>query len=86
MCGDLAEISAFSSPGEFAISSGGFAGGFSPFPSVSLSFCAVPGSDSVFSGGGLFGGFSEVEYLLHDFWVLSRGLSSASLPVFSSFR
>ena len=87
MCGDLAVVSAFSSLEEIAISSGGLAGGFSAFfPSVFLGFCAVPGRDSVFSGEGLFGGFSEVEHLLHDFWVLSGGLSSASLPVFDSFR
>ena len=57
-----------------------------PFPSVFLSFCAVPGRDSVFTEEGLFGGFSEVEHLLHGFWVLSGGLSTDSLPIFSSFQ
>ena len=57
-----------------------------PFPAFSLSFCAVPGRDSVFIEEGLIGGFLEVEHLLHGFWVLSGGLSTASLPIFSSFR
>ena len=56
------------------------------FASVFLGFCAVTERDSVFSGEGLLGAFSEVEHLLHDFWVLSGGLRSASLPVFSSFQ
>ena len=59
---------------------------WAPFPSVFLGFCAVPGRDNVFSGGGLFGGFLEVEHLLHGFWVLSGGLSTVSLPIFISFR
>ena len=51
-----------------------------------MSFYDVPGRDSVFTEEGLFGGFSEVEHLLHGFWVLSGGSSTASLPIFYSFR
>ena len=79
-------VPAFFSLEKIVVSAGGFAGEFGPLsPAFSWAFALFLG-ESVFSGGGLFGGFSEVEHLLHGFWVLSGGLSTASLPIFSSFR
>ena len=64
-----------------------FAEGFvALFPAFFLGLCAVLGRDSVFLEEGFNGGFSEVVYLLHGFWVLSRAVSTGSLPIFSSFR